>query len=89
MSATKGDNCSTLLLMFLSSSEILSYPLGSLFLWMLSAFKGGRGLVFQSIRSPMYKNISPVMFSRKYGPRLRSDYSSVGCHVIARFSQYI
>lgn len=73
MSATKGENCSTLLLMFLSSPELLSYPFGLLFLLMLSAFKGGRGLVFQLIRSPVYKNIFPVMFCRKYGSRLRND----------------
>lgn len=43
---------------------------GLLFLLMLSAFKAGRGLVSQSIRSPMYKNIFPVMLCRKYGPGL-------------------
>lgn len=62
---------------------------GLLFLLMLSAFKSGRGLVSQSIRSSMYKNIFPVMLCRKYGPRLRNYYSSVGCLVVAGLSQYI
>lgn len=90
MSATKGENCSTLLFLFFPSPELLLYPFGLLFLLTLFAFKGGKSLVFQLIRSPMYKNIFPVMFCRKYGPRLRNDYmASVGGHVVAGLSQCI